>query len=169
MLFRSVAAKVTHTHTHTHTHTLQPWGLGGGLEGTDAIPGLQCLLLPGSECRPSFPAHRGEWSGVLKPETAGGAGRPWPQGVGLEASVVLHHAGPRLQSCCASAPGARPRLGRCPSLQMCAWSWGWGVGVCMGRLHCPPFTPKVLGEPGRSCRLRTTPTPERRAWHPPPS
>lgn len=109
----------------------------------------------------------GEWSGVLKLETVGGAGRPWPQGVGLEASVVLHHPGPRLQSCCASAPGPLPRLGRCPGLQVCAWRWGWEVGVCMGRLHCPPFTPKVLGEPGRSCRLPTTPTPERRAWHPP--
>ena len=33
--------------------------------------------------------------------------------------------------------------------------------MCMGRLHCPPSPSKVLGEPGRSCRLPTTPTPER--------
>ena len=160
-----MAAKVT----HTCTHTLHPQGPGGGLEGTDAIPGLQCLLLPGPECRPSFPAHRGEWSGVLNPETAGGAERPWSQGVGWEAAVVLHHPQPKTSKLLCFCSRAPAQAGEVPSLQMCARHRGGGVGMCMGRLHCPPSAPKVLGEPGHSCRLPTTPTPERQAWHLPPS
>lgn len=37
--------------------------------------------------------------------------------------------------CSRGLPGYK---GRVLDLQMCAWHWGWGVGVCMGRLHCPP-------------------------------
>ena len=132
-----MATKVTHTHTST------PRGPGGGLEGMDAIPELQCLLLPGPECQPSFPAHQGERSGVLNPETAGGARRPRSQGVGLEAGMVLHLLRPDFKAAmlllllqapaqaCRCVPGAGVR-GRA-----CAWA---------GCTVLPP-PPRSLGSP----------------------
>lgn len=118
----------------------------------------------GSGMSTASPAHRhrnglGFWPSLLG-EQGGPGHRVWAGGPpGLPPP-------PNQTSCVLLLQGPCPGWGGAPACR-CVPGTGVGGWTCPGRLHYLP-SPKVLGEPGRSCRLRTTPTPERQAWHPHP-